>query len=369
MQLHGEWEYQNADGTPRTSVVPNKYHVSWECVQEAAQKLSGMLHAAWGNSEFGIIAIAHGGLIPAALLARECKHVPEIQSIICKSYEGTEQKKPVVTWSKTPKMEDHGRYAVVDDIYDSGDTIAAVLKYMKQWNPAGVSRGHVIPVVLFSRKHSKGPGPTFYGCQIPDDRWVVFPWEPGWMQFKSQPEKIRDWEITPEGDKPITITGDDVYLSARDPQIVISGDTVVVDLYNLEGPEEDHLAHLTLDKETYNWLYNEVPLPDATEVTQPEARFTHVYGVDHPIVDLNHSHYEGGYLRHPKATREDDVFLRSYGPNTVEVSKTPYTSPAAILPTNMTETDKRWVQGEINKAVAAMERRLVRIYGVGVAGR
>jgi hypoxanthine phosphoribosyltransferase len=228
MQLQGKWE--EASNSDR----PNKFHVSWECVQEAVEVVNKAADTALGK-HFGIIAIAGGGLIPASMIARLRPFIPDIQILVGKHYaaEGVCASHAIITYNRSPELILDRKYLVVDDIYDSGKTIKAVFEVLRQLDPDSkvLARGHTISGCLFWRKQTREEAPTFYGCEVPDDRWLVFPWEPGWMQVG----KVEDAVLTPLTPLPDT-TGKEVHSKAD-----TTGDQIV--RRNLTPADWDDIHH------------------------------------------------------------------------------------------------------------------------------
>ena len=80
-----------------------------------------------------IVAIARGGFSLAHILA-EILNIREVYSINSIGYEG-EKKLETVKVYNTPLIEQGRRVLVVDDIADSGETLAEVIKNLKDKNP------------------------------------------------------------------------------------------------------------------------------------------------------------------------------------------------------------------------------------------
>lgn len=122
-----------------------------------------------------ILGIGNGGIIPARLLAEELGmdaiHVIPVR------------KKQVVT-QEMPPLDKSKRYLVVDDIYDTGSTLARVKKALRGFTcdyafcmsrrplPAAAADGGK------NRSSSSSSMMSLWsGRVLNHDRWVVFPWE------------------------------------------------------------------------------------------------------------------------------------------------------------------------------------------------
>jgi hypoxanthine phosphoribosyltransferase len=101
-----------------------------------------------------ISGLPRGGLIPAVMLSHEL-NIPFI---------------PLSLIESLPTID----ILLVDDIADSGETLEAYRKY----NTA----------VLHYKMQSEHI-PTYYGMEIPNDAWIVYPWE------QKESETIQDYKV------------------------------------------------------------------------------------------------------------------------------------------------------------------------------
>lgn len=132
-------------------------------------------------SELGItriIGLSRGGLIPATIIANKLC-VREVMSIgvasYDKGYDGTETAGSINTYQRLPVncpgMNKGDNMLIVDDISDKGNTFKHVLnlvtdQYKSNFYTASV---FIKPGTSFK--------PDFYHKSVPDDQWVIFPWE------------------------------------------------------------------------------------------------------------------------------------------------------------------------------------------------
>ena len=141
--------------------------VSWVELHRDARYLSEMLHAK-GNWK-GIIAITRGGLVPAALVARELD-IHLIDTICVTSYASAssgqaEQVQAEVKILKGVAGDGDG-YLLIDDLVDSGRTAHHVRK--------------LLPKAHFATLYAKPAGrPIVDTCvkEFKQNKWIFFPWD------------------------------------------------------------------------------------------------------------------------------------------------------------------------------------------------
>jgi xanthine phosphoribosyltransferase len=141
--------------------------VSWVELHRDARYLSELLHAK--GSWKGIIAITRGGLVPAALVARELD-IRLVDTICVTSYAsaGTgkaEQVQADVRILKSVAGDGEG-YLLIDDLVDSGRT-AQVVRQM-------------LPKAHFATLYAKPAGrPIVDTCvkEFKQNKWIFFPWD------------------------------------------------------------------------------------------------------------------------------------------------------------------------------------------------
>jgi xanthine phosphoribosyltransferase len=142
---------------------PQKYFtVGWDTLQRDARALAWRL-APMAPFE-GIVAITKGGLIPAAIVAREldCR---VIETISIATYDEFTIGQPQVL--KPPAAAGDGAgWLIVDDLVDTGTT-------------GRVVRG-ILPKAHFATVYAKPAGrevvDTFI-TEVSQDTWILFPWD------------------------------------------------------------------------------------------------------------------------------------------------------------------------------------------------
>jgi xanthine phosphoribosyltransferase len=150
-------------------VSPQKYFpVSWEELHRNAKALAWKLHdlGPWK----GLVAITRGGLVPAAVVARELD-IHMIESVSVVGYHDDDSNPAIretVEVLKHPgDFVGNGEgWLVIDDLVDSGRTIE-VLRRM-------------IPKAHFATVYAKPKGKPVidtFVTEVSQDTWIYFPWD------------------------------------------------------------------------------------------------------------------------------------------------------------------------------------------------
>ncbi|MBP0466009.1 xanthine phosphoribosyltransferase [Roseomonas sp. PWR1] len=138
------------------------YTVTWDQLHRDSKAL------AWRLLERGpyrgIVAITRGGLIPAAIIAREldCRL---IESVSIVTYDEEKRGEPRV--AKPPVAAGDGEgWLILDDLVDTGTT-ARVIRAL-------------LPKAHFATVYAKPAGkPTVdtFITEVSQDTWILFPWD------------------------------------------------------------------------------------------------------------------------------------------------------------------------------------------------
>ncbi|GBQ61498.1 xanthine-guanine phosphoribosyltransferase [Ameyamaea chiangmaiensis NBRC 103196] len=136
--------------------------VSWDQLHRDARALAESLMA---RGPFkGIVAITRGGLIPAAIIAREldCRL---IESVSVMTYDEEDRGEP--TLLKAPSAAGDGEgFLIIDDLVDSGVTA----KYVRK----------ILPKAYFASLYAKPSGKPFtdsFVLEVSQETWILFPWD------------------------------------------------------------------------------------------------------------------------------------------------------------------------------------------------
>ena len=143
--------------------MPKKFYVSWDNLQREARRLARrqLPVSQWK----GIIAVSRGGLVPAALMARELG-IRNVETLCISSYDHNNQRDLVVVKAATTAGDGEG-WLVVDDLVDTGATVQ-VLRTM-------------LPKAYFATVYAKPKGQQVvdtFATVFAQSTWIAFPWDP-----------------------------------------------------------------------------------------------------------------------------------------------------------------------------------------------
>ncbi|MDN3562813.1 xanthine phosphoribosyltransferase [Paeniroseomonas aquatica] len=138
------------------------FTVSWDQLHRDSKALAWRLmdHRPFA----GIVAITRGGLIPAAIIAREleCRLVETVSVV---TYDEEDRGQPQVV--KPPAAAGDGAgWLVIDDLVDTGTTARVVR--------ALLPKAHLATV--YAKPAGKPLVETFV-TEVSQDTWILFPWD------------------------------------------------------------------------------------------------------------------------------------------------------------------------------------------------
>ena len=144
--------------TPTTS--PKTFPVSWEELHRNAKALAWRL--ASNGPWKGIVAITRGGLVPAAVVARELE-LRLIDTLCIASYDDRQQGEMTVL----KRVEGDGQgWLIIDDLVDTGRTAKAVREMLP--------RAHF--ATIYAKPAGRPLVDTFI-TEVSQDTWILFPWD------------------------------------------------------------------------------------------------------------------------------------------------------------------------------------------------
>ncbi|MCK7460059.1 xanthine phosphoribosyltransferase [Idiomarina aminovorans] len=140
-----------------------EFFVSWEELHRATRELARRQLPA--EQYKGIIAVSRGGLVPAAIIAREL-NVRVVDCIAVSSYDHTEQRDDLQVMKDVSATTDGDGFLVVDDLVDTGNT----LKFLRDR----------LPKAKFVTVYAKPAGMELvddFVADLAQDTWIHFPWD------------------------------------------------------------------------------------------------------------------------------------------------------------------------------------------------
>ena len=140
------------------------FPVSWTELHRDARAL------AWRLADLGpfkgLVAITRGGLVPAAIIAREL-NLRLIDTVCSSTYDRMERGAKVEILKGTAAEQDKGKgWLIVDDLVDTGVTARAVRA--------------LLPEAHFATVYAKPagrPSVDSYITEVSQDTWILFPWD------------------------------------------------------------------------------------------------------------------------------------------------------------------------------------------------
>jgi xanthine phosphoribosyltransferase len=136
------------------------FPISWEQLHRDAKAL------AWRLIELrtwkGIVAVTRGGLVPAAVIARELD-IRQVETVCVSSYDWKDQGQCRVL--KKPYQVDDD-WLIVDDLVDTGQTARRIRE--------------LLPGLHFAALYAKPAGRNLvdtYITEVSQDTWILFPWD------------------------------------------------------------------------------------------------------------------------------------------------------------------------------------------------
>ncbi len=156
------------------------FPVSWDQFHRDARALAWRLSAA--GPFRAVVAVTRGGLVPAAVVARELG-IRIVETVCIASYDYDKQGEVSVLKNPAPEIcaDDRGKgVLIVDDLVDTGAT-ARVVREM-------------LPMAHFATVYAKPSGRPLvdtFVTEVSQDTWIYLPWD---MDLQFAPP-IRDKSV------------------------------------------------------------------------------------------------------------------------------------------------------------------------------
>jgi len=144
------------------------FNVSWDLFHRDARELAHRLSGHGGYS--AIVAVTRGGLVPAAIIARELG-VRIVETVCVASYHEDDSRGEIeVLKSLTPEIlsRPSSEVLIVDDLVDTGATAKKVRD--------------LLPQAHFATVYAKPAGLPLvdsFITEVPQETWIHFPWDTG----------------------------------------------------------------------------------------------------------------------------------------------------------------------------------------------
>jgi xanthine phosphoribosyltransferase len=155
-----------------TASYQKTFPVSWEELHRTAKELAWRLigQGPDGGQWQGIVAITRGGLVPAAIIARELD-IRLIDTVCMTSYSDDHAQGEIRLLKDVPG--DGTGWLIIDDLVDTGKTA----KYVRELLP----RAHF--ATIYAKPAGRPMVDTFV-TEVSQDTWIYFPWdiEPQFIQ-------------------------------------------------------------------------------------------------------------------------------------------------------------------------------------------
>lgn len=155
-----------------TASYQKTFPVSWEELHRTAKALAWRLIGQGpDNGQWhGIVAITRGGLVPAAIIARELD-IRLIDTVCMTSYSDEHAQGEIKLLKDVPG--DGTGWLIIDDLVDTGKTA----KYVRE----------LLPKAHFATIYAKPAGRPMvdtFVTEVSQDTWIYFPWdiEPQFIQ-------------------------------------------------------------------------------------------------------------------------------------------------------------------------------------------
>ncbi len=143
--------------------------VSWSEITRLTARLAGQIRSSGFNPDI-VVAIARGGYVPARLL---CDHLDKysLTSIRITHYLAGAHRTKQARLAEALHVDITGfKVLLVDDVDDSGDTLALALSHLRGKKP-----GELKSAVLHHKRESVIV-PDYYAKKLIEWRWLTYPW-------------------------------------------------------------------------------------------------------------------------------------------------------------------------------------------------
>jgi hypoxanthine phosphoribosyltransferase len=142
--------------------------VTWTEIDEMCLDICNQVKQSGFKPE-AIVGLLRGGVIPARIFCDHLGILMDFFAIDVKLYDGIgkRMKEAKIREFEEDLVRCH-RLLIVDDIFDSGDTMTAVCNHLSQEN---------LQTATLFWKETAPYKPNYYSRVAKENNWIVFPWE------------------------------------------------------------------------------------------------------------------------------------------------------------------------------------------------
>ncbi len=137
------------------------YPISWDQLHRDSRALAWRLLDM--NFFRGIVAVTRGGMVPAAIVARELD-IHMVDTVCVTSYDWQDQQGEIQILK--PMSGDDEGWLIIDDLVDTGRTAEVVRE--------------LLPKAHFATVYAKPAGKPMvdtFITEVSQDTWILFPWD------------------------------------------------------------------------------------------------------------------------------------------------------------------------------------------------
>jgi len=143
--------------------------VSWEESARLARQLAGVIRADGYRPDL-VIAIGRGGYVPARVVCDSLLH-DMLTSIKVEHWGIAARKKAEVVVRFPLAVDIRGRCVlIVDDVTDTGDTLAVTVDHVASLGPAEVR------TAVLQHKNTSRHTPDYFAEFVTGWSWIIYPW-------------------------------------------------------------------------------------------------------------------------------------------------------------------------------------------------
>ena len=149
----------------------DKWICNWDDIDEMVHQLHRHMVRKKYKPDF-IVGVSRGGLVPAVMLSHMFK-VPMIP-VVWATRDFTDCDHERVDQIRKLVVDEQKEVLIVDDICDTGTTFISMSDYLMQ---EGCTFAMGVEFASLYVRYTTEFDPTFWAVEVPDDSWIVFPFE------------------------------------------------------------------------------------------------------------------------------------------------------------------------------------------------